>query len=143
MEPTLAPRDVLVVEKLTPALEKLTPALARSLAPRTPRTPLAPRDGEIVLFRPPGALRDVVARAGGALGERDLFVKRVARVAGERVEPDGGGSRAGARCDEPEAVVQPRAQWVLGDNPGAAPTRACGSSVECGMKLASSTKNRP
>lgn len=40
---------------------------------------------DIVFFSPPPALRQVVADAGGTLGSRDLFVKRVAAVPGDRV----------------------------------------------------------
>lgn len=36
-----------------------------------------PRRGEIVVFSPPPALQKVVEQRGGALNERDVFVKRV------------------------------------------------------------------
>ena len=91
MEPTLEPRDVLLIEKLTPAL----------------RAPC--RSGEIVFFRPPRELAAVVARAGGVLSDRDLFVKRIAAVAGETIPASENGAAA--------ATVPPRALYVLGDNP--------------------------
>ena len=91
MEPTLAPRDVLLIEKLSPAL----------------RAPC--RAGEVVFFRPPRELAAVVARAGGVVRERDLFVKRIAAVAGDTIPASESGAAA--------ATVPPRALYVLGDNP--------------------------
>ena len=39
-----------------------------------------------MLFSPPAGLRQLVADAGGRVGSRDLFVKRVAAVGGDTVE---------------------------------------------------------
>jgi signal peptidase I len=68
MEPTLQIGDVLLVEKVRMG-------------------ELHRRD--IVLFRPPGALQDIVAANGGRLNPRDLFVKRIAGLPGDsyRVRP--------------------------------------------------------
>jgi signal peptidase I len=68
MEPTLQIGDVLLVEKVHMG-------------------ELHRRD--IVLFRPPVALQDIVAANGGRLNPRDLFVKRVAGLPGDsyRVTP--------------------------------------------------------
>jgi signal peptidase I len=68
MEPTLQIGDVLLVEKVRMG-------------------ELHRRD--IVLFRPPVALQDIVAANGGRLNPRDLFVKRVAGLPGDsyRVTP--------------------------------------------------------
>ena len=41
---------------------------------------------DLVLFSPPAALLDKVEAAGGRLGPRDKFVKRVAAVGGDTVE---------------------------------------------------------
>jgi len=70
MEPTLNVGDVLLVEKITPRV----PFLNRY------------RPGDVVMFRPPNALRELVEANGGKLSNRDLFVKRVAAVAGDVVE---------------------------------------------------------
>jgi signal peptidase I len=68
MEPTLQIGDVLLVEKVT--MGEL-------------------RQRDIVLFRPPTVLQDIVAANGGRLNPRDLFVKRVAGLPGDsyRVAP--------------------------------------------------------
>lgn len=71
MEPTIEAGDVVIAEKLSA------------------RAGRAPRRGEVVLFSPPERLRAVVERAGGRLGPRDLFVKRVAAVPGDRVSVQG------------------------------------------------------
>eukprot|EP00548_Thalassiothrix_antarctica_P007913 CAMPEP_0194139530 /NCGR_PEP_ID=MMETSP0152-20130528/9167_1 /TAXON_ID=1049557 /ORGANISM="Thalassiothrix antarctica, Strain L6-D1" /LENGTH=124 /DNA_ID=CAMNT_0038837401 /DNA_START=67 /DNA_END=438 /DNA_ORIENTATION=- len=68
MEPTLQVGDVLLVEKLTPKIASVY------------------RPGDVVYFRPPPALRDLVASNGGRLTDRDLFVKRVAAVPGDKVK---------------------------------------------------------
>ena len=63
-----------------------------------------------MLFSPPTRLQQLVSEAGGKLGSRDLFVKRVAAVAGDTVEltPAGGVLVNGVprappplQCDEP------------------------------------------
>ena len=48
------------------------------------RLPL--EEDDLVLFSPPAELRRKVAQAGGSIGDRDLFVKRVAAVGGDTVE---------------------------------------------------------
>lgn len=70
MEPTLNVGDVLLVEKISPRV----PFLNRY------------HPGDVVMFRPPSALRDLVEANGGRLSNRDLFVKRIAAVQGEVVE---------------------------------------------------------
>ena len=42
--------------------------------------------GDLVLFSPPAELQRKVREAGGNLGSRDLFVKRVAALGGDTVE---------------------------------------------------------
>ena len=61
MEPTLQVGDVLLVEKVTPRL------FPNSIKP-----------DQVVLFHPPSQLQEIVARSGGRVSDRDLFVKRVA-----------------------------------------------------------------
>eukprot|EP00588_Corethron_pennatum_P018347 CAMPEP_0194305994 /NCGR_PEP_ID=MMETSP0171-20130528/3286_1 /TAXON_ID=218684 /ORGANISM="Corethron pennatum, Strain L29A3" /LENGTH=561 /DNA_ID=CAMNT_0039057673 /DNA_START=1 /DNA_END=1682 /DNA_ORIENTATION=- len=74
MDPTLRVGDVLLVEKISP------------------RLPLNKyKVGDVVMFRPPPALRDIVARNGGRLTDRDLFVKRVSAVPGDVVKVDEAG----------------------------------------------------
>ena len=41
--------------------------------------------GDIVLFSPPSELQQIVARSGGNVNSRDLFVKRVAATSGDKV----------------------------------------------------------
>ncbi|CBN80065.1 Signal peptidase I (SPase I) (Leader peptidase I) [Ectocarpus siliculosus] len=65
MEPTLQVGDVVLVEKVS-----------RSFL-------VKPND--IVYFRPPPVLQDIVSRAGGSLSPSDLFVKRVAALSGDTV----------------------------------------------------------
>ena len=67
MEPTLMVGDVLLVDKLTPRL----PMIGKR------------HTGDVILFQPPEKLREIVARSGGRLSERDLFVKRVAGEEGD------------------------------------------------------------
>lgn len=50
------------------------------------------RPDDIVYFRPPPVLREVVARAGGTLSGSDLFVKRVAALPGDAVTVSADGS---------------------------------------------------
>ena len=125
MVPAILPRDVLLVEKLSPRLG------------------LAPRRGEVIFFQPPLALRGIAnerrATAGqSALGEGVLFVKRVAAVPGMTVAVDGdgtthvtssdgkpfadgqppqtGGTLASLVRPAPPKQLQSGAFWVLGDN---------------------------
>ena len=114
MDPTLQVGDVLLVDKVTPRLRSV-------------------REGDVVLFHPPPRLREIVSQTGGRLGDRDLFVKRVAAVAGETLtvgangdvlrdgRPDGGNRRL---CDGPgveaylhtgDLVVDKHEVAVLGD----------------------------
>jgi signal peptidase I len=67
MDPTLLVGDVLLVDKVSPRLfrqEKIN---------------------DIILFTPPSQLQDIVAKNGGRLSSRDLFVKRIAASPGDRV----------------------------------------------------------
>lgn len=66
MDPTIMPSDLVLTEKVTARLG------------------LQPRRGEVVFFSPPEALKQVVAKNNGRLGTRDLFVKRVGAVPGDR-----------------------------------------------------------
>lgn len=50
------------------------------------------RRNDIIFFSPPPALRQVVTDAGGTLGGRDLFVKRVAALPGDYVTVNADGS---------------------------------------------------
>ena len=74
MEATLRVGDVVLAERLS----------------RLAQLPFEP--GDLVLFSPPETLQKKVRDAGGSLGSRDLFVKRVAAVGGDVVEllPSGG-----------------------------------------------------
>jgi len=76
MEPTLNVGDVVLVEKITPRIPFLNNQYRR---------------GDVVLFNPPTALQDLVEANGGKLNNRDLFVKRIAAVAGDivEIEPNG------------------------------------------------------
>jgi signal peptidase I len=69
MDPTLKIGDVLLVDKVTPRL----PIVGKQFQ----------HVGDIVLFHPPEKLREIVARSGGRLTERDLFVKRIAGQTGD------------------------------------------------------------
>ena len=100
MTPTIEPGDTLVVERVTPRF-------------RTPSV------GEVVVFDAPAALKRVSGNS-----KAQLYVKRVAAVAGDRVRVDDDGgvsvngaprrSPAGDRvCDLPEARAELRR--VLGD----------------------------
>jgi signal peptidase I len=70
MDGTLKVGDVVLAEKVSPKL----------------RLPL--ERGDIIFFRPPAELSEIVADTGGRIGSRDLFVKRVAGVAGDNVRID-------------------------------------------------------
>lgn len=76
MDPTLQVGDVLLVEKMTPRL----PSVINKY-----------KKGDVVLFKPPPELQEIVALNGGHLTDRDLFVKRVAALPGDhvRVNPSG------------------------------------------------------
>jgi len=114
MEPYILPGDVLLVEKASSAVLR--------------REPLR---GEVVLFAPPIALRRIVQETSpNALSGDTLFVKRVAAVAGDRVEILDGfsvrvnGAVVGAACRDCEPLartldrakalgVSPRANFVV------------------------------
>lgn len=83
MEPTIMRGDLILAEKITPKFKR-------------------PARGEIILFEPPGALREVVESQGGSLGARDLFVKRVAALPGDvvSVSPEGRVSVNGKEIEE-------------------------------------------
>jgi signal peptidase I len=68
--------DVLLVDKVTPRL----PIIGKR------------HEGDIVLFHPPEKLREIVARSGGRISERDLFVKRIAGVPGDTLSVDKSGA---------------------------------------------------
>jgi signal peptidase I len=71
MDPTLKVGDVLLVDKLS----------SRSFLRQSSRNKV----GDIVLFSPPSELQQIVARNGGKLSSRDLFVKRIAASTGDKV----------------------------------------------------------
>jgi len=77
MDPTLKVGDVLLVEKMTPRL----PAVINQY-----------KKGDVVLFKPPPELQEIVVLNGGRLTGRDLFVKRVAALPGDRVRVNPSGS---------------------------------------------------
>ena len=64
MEPTLLKGDVLLVEKLPGVFSRT-------------------RRGDIVLFRPPSALTDIIRGSGGELSKDQLFVKRLVGLPGD------------------------------------------------------------
>jgi len=70
MEPTLQVGDVLLVDKVTPRLFQNNQV------------------GDVVLFQPPTKLQEIVAKSGGRLAKRDLFVKRITAVPGDKVSVD-------------------------------------------------------
>mmetsp|Transcript_26911 Transcript_26911/g.59085 ORF Transcript_26911/g.59085 Transcript_26911/m.59085 type:complete len:631 (-) Transcript_26911:1436-3328(-) len=68
MDPTLKVGDVLLVDKVSS------------------RTPFRKNKvGDMVLFSPPSKLQEIVAKNGGNLKSRDLFVKRIAASPGDKV----------------------------------------------------------
>mmetsp|Transcript_18212 Transcript_18212/g.41950 ORF Transcript_18212/g.41950 Transcript_18212/m.41950 type:complete len:624 (+) Transcript_18212:208-2079(+) len=71
MDPTLMVGDVLLVDKLS----------SRTIVRQSSSNEV----GDIVLFSPPSELKQIVARSGGNLNSRDLFVKRVAAINGDKV----------------------------------------------------------
>ena len=100
MTPTIEPGDTLVVERVTPRFR-------------------SPSVGDVVVFDAPAALKRVSGNT-----KAQLYVKRVAAVAGDRIQVDDAGSvsvngaprrsPAGDRvCDLPEARAELRR--VLGD----------------------------
>jgi signal peptidase I len=76
MDPTLQIGDFLLVDKVTPRL----PMIGKR------------HEGDIVLFHPPEKLREIVARSGGRISERDLFVKRIAGVPGDTLSVEKSGA---------------------------------------------------
>jgi len=71
MDPTLRVGDVLLVDKFS----------SKSSLRQSSQNKV----GDIVLFSPPSELRQIVARNGGNLNSRDLFVKRIAASTGDKV----------------------------------------------------------
>ncbi|EOD39479.1 hypothetical protein EMIHUDRAFT_97694 [Emiliania huxleyi CCMP1516] len=110
MLPAVQRRDVLLVDKVSPRLG------------------WRPESGELVLFRPPDALREIVRRqsaaAGGGEGRGEaLFLKRIAARGGDaasppevEVFPDGAATIDGRRIRSAVAADSPVARFV-------APTR--------------------
>ena len=70
MDETLKVGDVVVAEKVSSLLH------------------LPLERGDLIFFRPPQELSEIVAESGLRLGARDRFVKRVAAIAGDRVQLD-------------------------------------------------------
>uniref|UniRef100_A0A7S1CZJ0 Mitochondrial inner membrane protease subunit n=1 Tax=Cyclophora tenuis TaxID=216820 RepID=A0A7S1CZJ0_CYCTE len=68
MDPTLAVGDVVVVEKVSPRIFKSNNHV-----------------GDVILFHPPSRLQEIVKSSGGRIGNRDLFVKRVAAEPTQKV----------------------------------------------------------
>jgi len=64
MEPTLLKGDVLLVEKLPRVYDRI-------------------ERGDIILFRPPQTLRDIVTNSGSQLSSTSLFVKRLVGLPGD------------------------------------------------------------
>mmetsp|Transcript_18279 Transcript_18279/g.38221 ORF Transcript_18279/g.38221 Transcript_18279/m.38221 type:complete len:637 (-) Transcript_18279:1405-3315(-) len=86
MEPTLLKGDVLLVEKFPGVYD------------RTGR-------GDVVLFRPPSALRDIVYSSGSQLSSTSLFLKRIAGLPGDdsiRLVDDNGVSTNGMNVVGPD-----------------------------------------
>ena len=70
MDETLKVGDVVVAEKVSSLLH------------------LPLERGDLIFFRPPQELSEIVAESGLRMGARDRFVKRVAAIAGDRVQLD-------------------------------------------------------
>ncbi|CAN0386998.1 unnamed protein product, partial [Hapterophycus canaliculatus] len=98
MEPTLQVGDVVLVEKFS-------------------RSAFV-RPDDIVYFRPPPVLREVVSRAGGTLSGSDLFVKRVAALPGDAVTVSADGS-VGVRPAKGGVKAQGSGGTRDAGNPGA------------------------
>jgi signal peptidase I len=73
MDPTLQVGDVLLVDKVSPRLIRQQ------------------KVNDIILFSPPNRLQEIVAKSGGTLNSRDLFVKRIAAAPGDRVTVEANG----------------------------------------------------
>jgi signal peptidase I len=67
MDPTLQVGDVLLVDKVSPRIFRQN------------------KVDDIILFSPPRKLQEIVAKSGGKLSTRDLFVKRIAASPGDKV----------------------------------------------------------
>lgn len=104
MVPTVQRRDVLLVEKLS---ARLPPPLSHP-----------PKAGDLVFFRPPSQLRDIVARTApsGTVDPSALFVKRVAGVA--RSAPHASPTRARAHCPLSAHSASPQRGLALAAVPG-------------------------
>lgn len=74
MSPTLLKGDVLLVEKVSPRIFNHYEA------------------NNIVLFHPPMELKTIVQRSGGRVNDRDLFVKRIAALPGDKVSVNNAGA---------------------------------------------------
>lgn len=74
MDPTLQVGDVLLVDKISPRLFRQRQKV-----------------DDIILFSPPSKLQDIVAKNGGRLSNRDLFVKRIAASKGDKVSVEADG----------------------------------------------------
>lgn len=73
------------------------------------------RRDDIVFFRPPPALREVVASVGGTLNTRDLFVKRVAGLPGDAVSVNADGIVSVESARPPPASPSP---WMMRSSSG-------------------------
>jgi len=146
MTPTIMPRDVLLVEKLSPRLGA------------------APHRGDLVFFQPPPRLREIadgrrVAAGQAVLDTGTLFVKRIVAVPGDTVSTDANGAthvlapesplmRAGVvlnapplPADSPLAplvraapprILAPGEYWVLGDNADVSVDSRCWGELAAG-----------
>lgn len=70
MDETLKVGDVVIAEKVSSLLH------------------LPLERGDLIFFRPPQELSEIVSESGLRVGSRDRFVKRVAAIAGDRVQLD-------------------------------------------------------
>jgi len=105
MAPTLEVGDALLVEKVSLRKREL-------------------QLGEIVLFAAPDTLKQRIEKAGGYIGPRDLFVKRVAALPGDWISVVDGHVQVNGEEIEPAdpklridpTEVPPGMVFVLGDN---------------------------